>query len=53
MPEMSHYCEKHFPKIKIKCSAQLYLKKFYEACGFQAVGDSYCEDDIPHIEMQK
>ena len=38
---------------KITISAQLYLKKFYESHGFVAVGDSYLEDDIPHIEMRK
>ncbi len=36
----------------IVISAQLYLKKFYESHGFCAVGDSYLEDDIPHIKMQ-
>src|SRR3990167_7037377 len=51
--EMLNFCDKHFPQTKIKCSAQLYLKKFYEEFGFKIVGDSYLEDDIPHIEMQK
>jgi len=38
---------------RITISAQLYLKKFYESHGFVAVGESYLEDDIPHIEMRK
>jgi ElaA protein len=37
----------------ITISAQLYLKKFYESHGFAAIGESYLEDDIPHIEMRK
>jgi len=37
----------------ITISAQLYLRKFYESHGFTAIGDSYLEDDIPHIEMRK
>ncbi len=36
---------------KIRISAQLYLKDFYEDLGFKQVSDVYPEDDIPHIEM--
>ena len=42
---------KHYNEIKIKISAQLYLKKFYEFNGFVAQGEVYLEDDIDHIEM--
>ncbi len=35
----------------ITISAQLYLKKFYEAHGFKQLGEGYLEDDIPHIKM--
>ncbi|HXB41718.1 MAG TPA: GNAT family N-acetyltransferase [Bacteroidia bacterium] len=35
----------------ITISAQLYLKKFYTNTGFNAVGDVYPEDNIPHIKM--
>lgn len=35
----------------ITISAQLYLKKFYESHGFVQQGESYLEDDIPHIKM--
>lgn len=45
--------ENHFTTKKITISAQLYLKKFYETNGFVAVGESYLEDDIPHIEMRR
>lgn len=42
-----------FQENKITISAQLYLQKFYESHGFVVVGDSYLEDDIPHIEMKR
>jgi ElaA protein len=35
----------------IRIGAQLYLKKFYESFGFIQVGDTYLEDNIPHIIM--
>jgi ElaA protein len=53
MEEMLKYCDKHFPGVMIKCSAQHYLKKFYEGFGFVAYGDVYDEDGIPHIGMRK
>jgi len=34
-------------------SAQLYLKKFYESLGFKQTSETYLEDDIPHIKMQR
>lgn len=34
-----------------RISAQAHLQRFYGRHGFQAVGDTYLEDDIPHIEM--
>jgi len=45
------YCDTHFPGIRIQCSAQYYLKKFYEGFGFEAYGDVYEEDGIPHVAM--
>ncbi len=42
-----------FNETNITISAQLYLQKFYESHGFITVGESYLEDDIPHIEMRK
>ena len=35
----------------IRIGAQLYLKKFYESFGFIADGETYLEDNIPHIQM--
>ncbi len=40
-----------FGATPIKISAQCYLIKFYESFGFQAVGEGYMEDGIPHIAM--
>jgi ElaA protein len=34
-----------------RISAQLHLSKFYQAFGFQEVGEPYGEDRIPHVEM--
>ena len=42
---------KEYRKIKIKISAQEYLRKFYTEIGFKHTGKSYLEDGIPHIEM--
>lgn len=36
----------------ITISAQLYLLKFYNGLGFKEVGDTYLEDNIPHIKMK-
>jgi ElaA protein len=35
----------------IVISAQYYLVDFYAKFGFKAVGETYDEDDIPHIQM--
>lgn len=43
--------ERLFGKESIQIGAQLYLLKFYESFGFQAVGEEYLEDGIPHIHM--
>ncbi len=37
----------------ITISAQLYLKKFYESHGFIQEGETYPEDGIPHIKMNR
>ncbi|MDQ3047133.1 MAG: GNAT family N-acetyltransferase [Bacteroidota bacterium] len=42
-----------FGNIPVRIGAQCYLQKFYEGFGFEAIGDSYMEDGIPHIEMLK
>jgi len=44
-------CQKNFPCQPVKISAQAHLEKFYNKHGFKATGESYLEDDIPHIGM--
>lgn len=53
MQELLRYCDANFSGISIKCSAQNYLKQFYEGFGFKMYGDVYEEDGIPHIAMQR
>ncbi len=43
----------YYNETTIKISAQLYLKTFYNNLGFIEVGNTYLEDDIPHIAMFK
>jgi ElaA protein len=45
-------CEELFKTTHITISAQSYLKKFYNDCGFNEVGEEYLEDNIPHIKMK-
>jgi ElaA protein len=45
-------CRKNYKSQSIIISAQLYLKNFYEKCGFITISDMYVEDGIPHIKMQ-
>jgi ElaA protein len=44
-------CRELFGEAPLKIGAQLYLKKFYESYGFNAVEEVYIEDDIEHIKM--
>ncbi len=37
--------------VPVRISAQSYLVPFYESFGFEAVGNEYDEDGIPHREM--
>lgn len=53
MEELLSYCDTHFPGTSIHCSAQTYVKKFYEDVGFTPYGNVYDEDGIPHIAMQR
>jgi ElaA protein len=42
-----------YPGHGLRISAQAHLQRFYEAHGFRAEGETYLEDDIPHIEMSR
>ena len=50
---MLDYCERNLKSCDIYCSAQLYLKAFYESFGFKVVGDVYDDAGIAHIAMIK
>ena len=45
------YISKHYPSYGVRISGQCYAMAFYEKLGFKAEGDTYLEDDIPHIAM--
>lgn len=45
--------KRRFEVSTIKLSAQTYLTRFYEAHGFEQIGEGYLEDGIPHIAMVK
>lgn len=44
-------CAQAYPGHGIRISAQERLAGFYAEVGFVAVGESYIEDGIPHLEM--
>src|SRR6056297_2925371 len=43
--------DQRFPDKPIEISAQSYLLKFYTELGFNAFGEEYLEDGIPHRRM--
>lgn len=43
----------YYETTKIKISAQIYLKHFYNNLEFFEIGEQYLEDGIPHILMFK
>ena len=51
--ELLNYCDTHFAREEIKCSAQHYLTEFYEHWGFKTYSEVYEEDGIPHIAMRR
>ncbi|MBL7913216.1 MAG: GNAT family N-acetyltransferase [Bacteroidia bacterium] len=52
MKECIKYMSTAFPKWEIVISAQSYLIKFYTELGFNAEGEEYLEDNIPHTKMR-
>jgi len=52
MTEAITQTKKLFSTNEIVISAQCYLEKFYGDLGFKIEGESYLEDDIPHIKMR-
>lgn len=51
MTEALTVIEQHFGKQPIKIQAQTYLQAFYASFQFEAISESYLEDNIPHIDM--
>lgn len=49
--ECINHLDRDSKKIPIKISSQLYLRNFYSGFGFEALGEPYIEDRIPHIAM--
>ena len=45
--------EARFRTSSVRISAQNYLLPFYAEFGFEIVGETYLEDDIPHTEMMR
>ncbi|CAM2007034.1 GNAT family N-acetyltransferase [Acanthopleuribacter pedis] len=43
--------ERLYPHHDIKISGQCYLERFYRNLGFEAQGETYLEDGIPHVAM--
>ena len=46
-------CTAAWPGQGIRISAQAHLERFYAGYGFQPVGPTYLEDNIPHLEMHR
>jgi len=53
MNEAIRFTEQQYPKMGIKIGAQVYLQKFYQSLGFEAVSEPYDEDGILHLDMIK
>jgi len=51
MREAISHIECEYGHGRSRISAQTHLQAFYAGFGFQAIGEPYDEDDIPHIEM--
>lgn len=45
-------CREQYREFGIKISAQTYLEPFYVSMGFNATGEKYLEDGIPHMRMK-
>jgi ElaA protein len=44
-------CDRLWPGLPIRISAQAHLQRFYGETGFETVGEPYLEDEIPHVQM--
>ena len=46
-----HFIHNELKETTVKIQAQEYLRTFYRSFGFQAISETYLEDNIPHIDM--
>ncbi len=46
-------CEQRWPGEAVELGAQAHLTGFYASLGFEAVGEPYDEDGIPHVWMRR
>lgn len=53
MEQAINSCQQHWPGRDLFLSAQAHLQAFYGQHGFVPIGETYLEDGIPHIDMQK
>lgn len=51
MAEAIRFTELEYPGQGIQIGAQMRLQQFYASLGFEAVGEAYDEDGIPHLDM--
>ena len=51
LAEAMRRCDLTWPSLANRISAQAHLQRFYGRFGYQALGETYLEDNIPHIEM--
>ncbi|WP_421377927.1 GNAT family N-acetyltransferase [Bacillus salacetis] len=45
------FIQKELNETTVKIQAQDYLRRFYNSFGFQAISETYLEDNIPHVDM--
>ena len=51
MEQVLLFCREEFGLVAIRLSAQAHLENFYKKHGFISTGNTYLEDNIPHVEM--
>ena len=52
MDQALHNIKENWPQEPVFLSAQAHLQSLYAKHGFNAVGEPYFEDNIPHIGMR-
>ncbi len=53
MQRCLNFISEKYGHVIVHISAQKHLQIFYESLGFSQTTDTYLEDDIPHIGMEK